>query len=95
MAKEVQRKTKDITAPASPVDANATWHAPRPAVLPRPTYWPAVLAFGVVFLLWGLIASPIVSITGLLVAVIALIGWVHEILHEEPEPEEAPHDRRS
>ncbi len=76
------------TAPATPVEPKAAWHKPKPIVLPRPTYWPAVLAFGIVFVLWGLVASPILSGTGVVIAVIGLIGWIRELLQEPPEEEE-------
>jgi hypothetical protein len=79
-------------APAASADARAVWHKPLPTVLPRPTYWPATLAFGIVFLLWGLVASPILTGTGLVVGGIGLIGWLRELLREAPA-EERPDER--
>ncbi len=79
-------------APATSADARAVWHKPLPTVLPRPTYWPATLAFGIVFLLWGLVASPILTGTGLVVGIIGLIGWIRELLRGTPAEEQ--HDER-
>ncbi len=62
--------------------ASAGWSTPRPEVLPRPTYAPAGLAFGAVFLLWGILTSYIVSIVGLVIFIISLAAWIGEILHE-------------
>lgn len=67
---------------AAPPDETVEWSIPRPEILPRPTYAPAGLAFGAVFLLWGLLTSYIVSIVGLIIFVISLAVWIGEILHE-------------
>jgi hypothetical protein len=80
------------SAPVTSADVRAVWHRPLPTVLSRPTYWPATLAFGIVFLLWGLVASPILTGTGLVIGSIGLIGWIREILREEPA-EERPDER--
>ncbi len=68
-------------------DARTGWHKPRPAHLPAPTYWPAVLAFGIVLLLWGLVTSPILFGTGLVIFALGLGGWIRELLREEPYEE--------
>jgi hypothetical protein len=49
--------------------------------LPRPTYWPAVLATGIMMLLWGSISSPILTVAGAAVFVVAVLGWIKEFLH--------------
>ncbi|MCL4559933.1 MAG: hypothetical protein M1281_04870 [Chloroflexi bacterium] len=58
------------------------WSAPKPEVLPKPTYTPMIMSFGIVFLLWGLISSWILSVVGAVLITIALVGWIGAILHE-------------
>ncbi len=57
------------------------WSRPKPEHVPRPTYWPAVLALGVTFIFWGLITTPIIAGIGLLVGAIGLAGWIGELRH--------------
>lgn len=54
----------------------------RPEKLPEPTYWPFYLAFGVTFMLWGLLTTWIISLTGFIIFCIALIGWINILRHE-------------
>ncbi len=58
---------------------------PRPKIVPRPTYWPAAMALGITFLLWGLITSPVLLAAGATAFIIALAGWIGEIRHEREE----------
>jgi hypothetical protein len=53
-----------------------------PEVLPRPTYWPAVLAVGIMFLLWGVVTTIIIAGVGGVLVAIALAGWIGELAHE-------------
>ena len=62
------------------------WHAVTEP-LPDPTYWPAVLALGVVFLAWGLITGYLLSIVGLLLGILAVAGWIGDLRHEQREHE--------
>jgi hypothetical protein len=64
-----------------PTDPTEWGHA-RPAVIPRPTFFPAALAFGTTFLLWGLVTSPVVLGMGSLLMVVSLVGWIGEMRHE-------------
>lgn len=57
------------------------WSRPKPEHVPRPTYWPAVLAFGVTFMFWGLISTLIISAIGLVIFAIGLAGWIGELRH--------------
>ena len=57
------------------------WHRPQPETLPRPAYWPAVLALGTVLLLWGFITTFIISGVGLGLIIVALAGWIGELRH--------------
>ncbi len=53
-----------------------------PERLAQPTYWPAVLALAIAFVLWGAVTSLVISGVGLLLAVIGLAGWIGELRHE-------------
>lgn len=59
----------------------------QPQRLPEPTYWPFMLALGIVVLLWGILTNIIVSAVGLVVFVIALAGWLND-LYKEAKTEE-------
>jgi len=58
------------------------WSRPRPAHLPHPTYWPAALALGVMLMAWGLPTTLGVSVMGIVLFTIALIGWIGEIRND-------------
>jgi hypothetical protein len=51
-------------------------------MLPRPTYFPAAMAFGLTLLLGGIVTSPVVLGVGLLVVVASLVGWIGDMRHE-------------
>jgi hypothetical protein len=55
------------------------WEPLPAAHLPRPTYWPVVLAAGVVFLAWGIVTTFAISIIGLALLGLALGGWIGEL----------------
>ncbi len=57
------------------------WSRPQPEHIPSPTYAPAILALAIVFLLWGLISSYLISVIGLVLFFIALAGWIGELRH--------------
>lgn len=57
------------------------WNRPQPEHIPRPTYWPLVLALGITFLFWGLISTWLISAIGLVVFGVALTGWIGELRH--------------
>ena len=42
-----------------------TGDAPKPDAIPRPTYVPAAMAFGITLFFWGIITSPVVLGVGL------------------------------
>src|SRR5262245_46594792 len=48
--------------------------------LPAPTVWPMVLALGVSLAFAGLVTNAIVSIVGLVLALIAGVGWWRQVL---------------
>ncbi len=47
--------------------------------LPRPTYWPVVLAAGVMFLAWGIVTTIAISIIGVALLALGLGGWIGEL----------------
>lgn len=57
------------------------WKQPLPATLPRPTYWPAVLALGLTLMLLGPVTLFPVGLAGLVFSIVALMGWIGEILN--------------
>jgi hypothetical protein len=75
----------ESVTPAKP-EANLAkrdWNKPRPEVIPRSTYFPAAMAFGITFFLWGLVTSPVVLGMGLLVFAFSLAGWIGEMRHDK------------
>ena len=50
--------------------------------LPAPTPAPALFAFGVTLLAWGIVSSFVVSLIGAAVFVVSLLHWIGEIAHE-------------
>ncbi len=59
----------------------------QPEELPKPTYWPFFLAFGIVLIFWGIITSWIISGIGLILFVVAITGWIIDIYKELPKRE--------
>jgi hypothetical protein len=58
------------------------WNQPGPAAIPPPTVWPAAVALGITLLAWGVVASPIILVFGLVLFGVSLGGWIGEIRHE-------------
>ncbi len=59
------------------------WSRPRPEHVPRPTYWPAVTAFGIALIGWGLVMSLIVSGMGVVLVIAGIVGWIWEFKYGE------------
>lgn len=57
---------------------NEDWAPGEPEELPELTFWPIVLAVGVVFFFWGFITSFIIAGMGLAITATALFGWIEE-----------------
>jgi len=55
---------------------------PTPSKLPDLTFWPFILAWGVLFFFWGLITSLIITAVGVLIIAISITGWVQDLNHE-------------
>jgi len=62
-------------------------------VMPAPTSWPIVLAFGLALLLGGLVTSAAVSVLGAILAIAGCVGWFRDVLpheaHETAKMEQA------
>ncbi|MDP9313846.1 MAG: hypothetical protein M3R24_23700 [Chloroflexota bacterium] len=71
---------RDATSHATTVPPG--WEAVTDIHLPRPTYWPAVLALGITFLAWGVVTSLLIVVVGILLLVLAVGGWIGDLLHE-------------
>jgi len=69
------------------------WHKPLPEKLPSPGYWPALMALGITFMLWGLavgfneVVSTIMILffIGLVLFVTALAGWIGDMRNERKD----------
>jgi hypothetical protein len=83
--KERETRISEANRPAGTKSAagQADWPTPQPEHLPAPTYWPAVMAFGTTMLLWGVVASWIISGVGLALTALALAGWIGDIRNEQ------------
>jgi hypothetical protein len=54
----------------------------RPEDLPKPTYVPFLFAFSLLLLGWGLIATWIISVAGIIGMGISIYAWIKELLYE-------------
>lgn len=54
--------------------------------LPAPTHWPIIMAFGTTLILAGVVTSGYISILGLVLTLLGIIGWFKGVLpHEQHE----------
>jgi hypothetical protein len=66
--------------------AEAPPRPPDTVLLPAPTAWPIVLAFGVMLVAAGMVTNAAVSGLGAILAVCGYIGWFRDVLpHEKME----------
>lgn len=71
---------------AEPPVPPAAWRGgtkPGPARVPRPMYWPAFLALGVVWAAWGSISTPLLIFGGIAVFAAAIALWICEMIHAD------------
>lgn len=54
-------------------------------ILPAPTAWPIIFAFGLTLLFAGLVTNASLSILGAILSVIACVGWFRDVLPQEKE----------
>ena len=71
--------SKPETAAAS---ADETWTKLGHVHIPDPTYMPIVMALGIMFMLWGIVTTPLISLLGAVLFVISIKGWIGELRHE-------------
>jgi hypothetical protein len=79
----MSEEARTAGASRAPQEAQKDWSKPRPDVIPRSTYFPAAMAFGLTLFFWGLVTSPVVLVMGLLVIAVSLVGWIGEMRHGE------------
>src|ERR1700747_7417 len=65
--------------------AEATVTAPSTIILPAPTAWPIILAFGITLVFAGLVTNASLSILGAILAVTGCVGWFRDVLPQEKE----------
>src|ERR1700756_5837811 len=65
--------------------AEAADAAPGTIILPAPTAWPIILAFGITLLFAGLVTNASLSILGAILAVTGCVGWFRDVLPQEKE----------
>jgi len=53
--------------------------------LPSPSYWPIILAFGMTLIAIGAVATVFISIVGVVVLLVAIVGWTWENRDAEQE----------
>ena len=70
-----------MTDRPEPIDTT-DWNRPKPERLPRPTYWPALLATGIVLFAYGFTFSPWFIVTGAIMSIASIAGWIAELRHE-------------
>jgi hypothetical protein len=73
------------TSKPTPPELPPGWSIPEPAKLPEPCIWPATLALGITFLVWGLITSLIITGVGVMLFAVALAGWIRDLRHERSQ----------
>jgi hypothetical protein len=78
----IKNKPSDLTQPASTKGDGSGWLPPRPEKIPRPTYWPVVMALGTIMGLAGIVTAWAISVVGLVLLALSLGGWIGEIRHE-------------
>ncbi len=59
------------------------WSVPRPERIPRPTYWPAIMALAIAFMLFGVVTSWAFTATGFAMFALSLAKWIGELIDDE------------
>jgi hypothetical protein len=67
------------------------WVKPMPEETPPPTFWPISLAMSIIFILWGIISTWVISVVGLILFSISIRGWVKDLLNEQ-QPDQGKED---
>ncbi|MEA2397093.1 MAG: hypothetical protein QOK25_649 [Thermoleophilaceae bacterium] len=53
--------------------------------LPEPSYLPVTLALGITLAIVGVVLSPILTVLGLLLAVVVIVRWIRQTREEMAE----------
>ena len=77
---DIDDSRQPYSAPPTP-ELRPGWQRLERHTLPRPTYWPAAMAFGITLLMWGIVTSLLISGVGLALFALALAGWIGELIH--------------
>jgi hypothetical protein len=57
-----------------------TWNDATPQEIPEFTYWPFIMAIGLLFICWGIITQFALFILGLIIFfLVALPGWIIDL----------------
>lgn len=56
-----------------------------PVKMPKPTYFPFLMAFSLMFFFWGLISLWTIALSGLIGTGISLAGWINDLMNEVRE----------
>lgn len=62
----------------------------KPEQMPPPTYWPFVLAVSLLFLGWGLLTTWVIAVAGGIGIIVAITGWIKDLLYERTNDEREP-----
>jgi len=54
-----------------------------PEKLPPPTVWPITISFGVTLLAFGVLTSPLMGVTGLIMFLYGAAGWVEDLRNDQ------------
>lgn len=76
---EAGQERAPIVSPASP--AAAEEELGQHIHLPRPTIWPAMIAFGTTLLGFGVMSSLTFAICGVVILLLGVAGWIQELRH--------------
>jgi hypothetical protein len=72
--------TRELFFPPKPAP---DWSDSKPATLPKPTYAPVSVAFGLMLGAAGVVTSFWVSVAGLIVFILGLANWIGDLVHEQ------------
>jgi hypothetical protein len=50
--------------------------------LPRPTYWPIVMAVAMTLIAFGIVNSVLIIAIGIILLIVALVGWIGDVRDE-------------
>jgi hypothetical protein len=75
----------ETVAAATPVKPG--WFELPPEELPHPTYWPVVLALGIILLVFGFVTTLVISGVGIVLFILAMAGWIGDMYNAKGESE--------